>query len=667
VLSTETLTVNPLPTSDILPDAPMLCAGNPCIVLDATPSGGTGPYTYLWSTGATSQTINVCPGVTTTYDVTVTDANLCSSPLESETVTVSGATSPGADIQPDAPAICTGDPCIVLDATPSGGTPPYTYLWSTGTTSRTICVSPGVTTTYDVTVTDAIGCSSVLCTETVTVNANPVPVIAESPCSGVNVTLDAGAGYSSYLWSTGATTQTITVEGDGAAYSVTVTDAASGCPGSDSYTTTVCEPSLVYSSHSLTDCGNGNGAVDPGETIDLGVTAENTGTAGAFNVSGALSTVTPGITITVDTAAFPDIPAGLTGVSLTPYQFIVDIAVPCGTVIDFTLDLTYEDGAGNPFASAESFQVAVSAGGPVTLLSEDFILGLPVGWTVMDGGSGPDKWTDSLTIISPPLNCTDRGSFPTMHMIVDGDCAGGGVTQDEELITPLIDASAVSTVTLQLDHNFKGYASDGANDDFATIRVRSTLTGGAWVTLIQWDENEISTPVGFTNIGNITIDVTAECAGADACQFGWRYEGSYDWYWAVDNVVVDGTGGCNPATCPTPPSEPSAPGALDPLLIPTTDADQIIVEDVENETGYVVYEGAIGTWYGTPLQGCLWEEGVDFVDLGATVQLNYSMEPGDRWVVVSAANAAGESSCGMDSAGAERNEAPGWPAVGPCP
>jgi PKD repeat protein len=136
-----------------------------------------------------------------------------------------------------------------------------------------------------------------------------------------------------------------------------------------------------------------------------------------------------------------------------------------------------------------------------------------------------------------------------------------------------------------------------------------------------------------------------------------------------EDCDLDGIGDVCDVDCACCPSgvlaEPSALGSPNPLLIPTTAADQIIVEDVANETHYVVYEGAIGAWYGTPLRGCL--SGADVVDLGATVQLGYSMAPGDRWVVVSAADASGKSSCGMDSAGIERNTAPGWPVPGPCP
>ncbi|UCF80411.1 MAG: hypothetical protein JSV08_07830, partial [Acidobacteriota bacterium] len=473
------------------------------------------------------------------------------------------------------------------------------------------------------------------------------------------------------VWSTtppggpndGATTQTIVVPcGTVETYTVTVEESATGCLGT-SASGTVCPcvaPTLAYSDYTFTDCGNANGAVEPGETIDLTVTVQNTGSADAFNASGVLSTVTPGITITANTAAFPDIPVGLTGTSLTPFQFVVDVSVPCGTVIDFALDLTYTDAVLNPYSNSVLFQVAVSAGGPVTFLSEDFNAGLPGAWTVVDGGTntatclgnGSCTWTDA----DP---CT-RELFPDTYMIADGDCAGGGAIQDEYLITPLMDTSTASAVTLQFDHYFKGYALDGANDDFGTVRVRSTLTGGVWIDLIQWNEND------DTGVETITLDATAECAGAADCQFDWRYEGNWDWYWAVDNVIVNGIGGCNPATCSVPPcGEPSATDvspAVPPLTVDTTGV--VAVEELACATGYVVYENALGMWYGTPVQVC---ESAFLPNGDGTVTLTGYSVPVDSWIVVATANASGESSCGRDSAAVERSSIGPWPAPGPCP
>jgi hypothetical protein len=151
-------------------------------------------------------------------------------------------------------------------------------------------------------------------------------------------------------------------------------------------------PVFEYSSNAFTDCGNADGVIDPEETVDLNVTVQNTGNVDAFNMSGILSTATPGITIPINSASFPDIPTGLTGASLTPFQFIVDAGVPCGTVIDFTLDLTYEDSVGNPFSNSVSFQLQV--GSAVDLLQEDFNSGLPGTWMVVDGGSDLYTWTD---------------------------------------------------------------------------------------------------------------------------------------------------------------------------------------------------------------------------------------------------------------------------------
>jgi hypothetical protein len=448
------------------------------------------------------------------------------------------------------------------------------------------------------------------------------------------------------------TTTTVTPAEDP---TVTVTDTSAGGADSAAVINVQCSSTpyleLEDDSLSYTDCGNADGAADPGETVTLDVTVQNAGADNAFNVSGMLSTATPGITIPADSASFPDIPAGLTGTSLTPFQFVVSLDVPCGTRIDFTLDLSYEDGVGNPFSNSIVFPVRVGSDTPLPLLSEDFIAGLPGTWTVVDGGGyiamfcddadGVCSWTD----LDPCL----LGTFPDTHMIVDSDCAGS-LSMDEQLITPPIDCSSSKTVALQFDHDFVDY-----DFEVAEVKVRSANTGGAWVTRARYSKAPAS--------GTVVLDITAEAAGAPDLEVNWHYyDANWEYHWAVDNVFVDGmTFECSPAVCGCGvlPDEPSSP----PLVIPAA-ADAIIVENVTDETGYVVYEGAVGSW-DTPARSCL--SGGDVADLGATVQIDYAMDPGDRWVVVSAANGCGESSCGADSDGTGRNTQPGWPAAGPCP
>jgi PKD repeat protein len=102
-------------------------------------------------------------------------------------------------------------------------------LWSDNSTGSSLTVTqPG---TYWVQMTDTGGC---IARDSIVVQIGSIPILnlgTQPICDGVPVVLDAGAGYTSYLWSTGATTQTITVSTP-SMIMVTVTNAA-GCQGSD--------------------------------------------------------------------------------------------------------------------------------------------------------------------------------------------------------------------------------------------------------------------------------------------------------------------------------------------------------------------------------------------------------------------------------------------------
>lgn len=103
--------------------------------------------------------------------------------------------------------------------------------WSTGEISSSIFVTePGE---YFVTVFGQNGCNA---SDTIQVGSAPLPTVDlgsnQVLCDGESTILDAGAGFSSYLWSNGATTQTISTS-LGGSFAVTVTN-AEGCEGFDS-------------------------------------------------------------------------------------------------------------------------------------------------------------------------------------------------------------------------------------------------------------------------------------------------------------------------------------------------------------------------------------------------------------------------------------------------
>jgi gliding motility-associated-like protein len=120
------------------------------IVVEVT--GGKAPYTYYWNNGSTTPSVNsVSAGV---YDLTVVDSNGC---RDSLSVSVKEPDHMKAQIVTRRMVRCYGQDAGALEARAGGGVAPYHYLWNTGDTNRVLTgLSAG---TYEVTITDARGCS----------------------------------------------------------------------------------------------------------------------------------------------------------------------------------------------------------------------------------------------------------------------------------------------------------------------------------------------------------------------------------------------------------------------------------------------------------------------------------------------------------------------------
>ncbi len=158
--SNDDVTVNVVPGPTVTVNNATICGGQTAtLIATTTATGGA----YLWSPGgATTQTIDVSPTITTTYTVTYSNGN-CSSAPATGVVTVSA--SPTLSV--NSSTICPGaSATLTATASPSGGT----YLWSpNGETTQTISVSPATTTTYSVSY-NLNGCSSSTANGTVTVS-----------------------------------------------------------------------------------------------------------------------------------------------------------------------------------------------------------------------------------------------------------------------------------------------------------------------------------------------------------------------------------------------------------------------------------------------------------------------------------------------------------------
>ncbi|MHC1778158.1 MAG: PKD domain-containing protein [Lentimicrobium sp.] len=219
--STLAVTVNPMPVAPVITASGPIefCEGG-SVVLSATP----GYASYLWSNGMTTQ--NIIVTTFGTYSVVASDAAGCAS-LASNQISVNVHMQFVPVVTASGPTdLCQGG-SVTLTA-PAGYA---SYLWNTGQTTTSITVSTaGV---YNVTVTDLFGCTSLPSADiAVTINPTPpTPVIAASGpvnfCAGGSVTLSAPAGYATYLWSNGETTQSILVTSSGV-FSVIVSN-VSGC------------------------------------------------------------------------------------------------------------------------------------------------------------------------------------------------------------------------------------------------------------------------------------------------------------------------------------------------------------------------------------------------------------------------------------------------------
>ncbi|KAF0193881.1 MAG: gliding motility-like protein, partial [Bacteroidetes bacterium] len=292
--STATVTIKEPPAlSAITAKVDVKCFGGNDGAASVTANGGVAPYTYKWNTGATTQGIT---GLTVgIYAVTVKDAN---NAKNIKTITINQPTDltvTAVVTHMSCNGLCDGK----IDITPSGGTPAYSYSWTTGSTTQDInslCVN-----TYTVTITDANNCKEIASAAitqpailTVTAGADSVSCFAGSDGSS-SATPSGGTSPYSYKWSNNQTSQTAVNLVTGS-HCVTVTDnkgcKANGC-------VTVQQPALIVLTMDSTDvsCAGGfdgkAGVVATGGVGSYKYKWNNAGTTASIsNLTAGLYTVT---------------------------------------------------------------------------------------------------------------------------------------------------------------------------------------------------------------------------------------------------------------------------------------------------------------------------------------------------------------------------------------
>lgn len=230
-----------------------------------TAGGGTLPYTYIWSHNASLNSPSSTALSANTYTVTVRDLNLCTA---TASITI---TQPAAGISFGAPIItdvsCFGGNNGTASMNPTGGSAPYTYVW-TPSNQTTQTATSLIAQQYSVLVTD-----DSLCTATTTITVNqPAQIqlsgaVTNVSCNGgsngaIDLTVTNGVAPFTFAWNNGAGTIEDPQNLAANTYTVVVTD-FTNCTQTATYVVTQPTP-LILNTPTITNVscfGGNNGSI----------------------------------------------------------------------------------------------------------------------------------------------------------------------------------------------------------------------------------------------------------------------------------------------------------------------------------------------------------------------------------------------------------------------
>jgi large repetitive protein len=469
VNSQVTVTVNALPAT------PTITAGGPttfCSGGNVTLSSSAGT-SYLWSNGATTQSINVTSAGS--YSVQITNASGCKSAVSAVTAVIVNPVPVTPNITSAGPTtFCAGGSVTLTSSAGTG------YLWSSGATTQSINITTAGN--YTVQVINASGCQSAASVATVvTVNALPVTptITADGPttfCAGGNVTLSSSS-EADYLWSTGATTQSINITTSGN-YTVRVIN-ANGCQSAVSAATSVTTNALPVTP-AIT--AGGPTSFCDGGSVTL---TSSAGTSYLWS-NGA---TTAGINITTS----------------GNYSVQVTNASGCLSALSAATNVTVNSIPPTPI---------ISAGGPTTFCEGGSV-------TLTSSANASYLWSNVATTAS--INATAAGSY-TVQVTNASGCQSAAsvatiVTVNALPATPTITADGPTTfcnggsVTLTANAGTGYLWSDGA-----TLASISVTTAGTYTVKITNASGCLSAASGSVSIAVNTLPVITTGYNGPVCE-----------------------------------------------------------------------------------------------------------------------------------------------------
>ncbi|WJJ97206.1 T9SS type A sorting domain-containing protein [Algibacter luteus] len=445
-------------TCSVLQDSAVVCNGESNGAATVTPSGGVAPYTYAWDiSGETTATATALSA--TTHTVTVTDANGATTTCQ---VTI---TEPEV-LTAETNASCSTGASPNIDLTVSGGTAPYDYLWSNGSTAEDLFfVTSG---SYSVTITDNNGCIATSSIEIgITLN-NSINSLTNISCFGatdgaVDIETIGGVIPYNYTWDNGATTEDLTGIGPGI-YTLTITDALN-CVATAQVTIT--EPEALACSVIQDSAVTINGASDGVATVTpTGGVAPYTY---AWDISGETTATATALAVGLHTVTVTDANNCTTTCQVTITE---PDALTCSVLQDSAVVCNGE------------------SNGAATVTPSGGVAPYTYAWDI----SGETTATaTALSATTHTVTVTDANGATTTCQVT--------ITEPEALACSVIQDSAVTI--------------NGASDGVATV----TPTGGVAPYTYAWDiSGETTATATALAVGLHTVTVTDANNCTTTCQ-----------------------------------------------------------------------------------------------------------------------------------------------------
>jgi len=441
----------PTPLTGTTTFTDVTCNGDGDGTITLTPSGGTAPYTFLWSNGPTDQNqTSLGPG---SYTVTITDSNMCELILPAVTISEPDVLTITIDDTNNVSCLNGNDGSI--NTTVMGGNGGETYVWSPVITPPTGDVSSLTAGNYQVTVMDVLGCTAVSPMITITEPSTMVGItidnILPENCNGggsIFITPSGGSNDYTYEWSAPRPPIRTTQDNEdipAGGYDVTVTD-SNGCSFVSGIIVVPTTPAITI-----------NNIITINQTISGG-----TGT---------------GFTFAWDPPAMTE---DLSGLLAGDYEVTVtDMGDGCTATAMYQLtnsvDLTITEVASTPAGCAGA------TNGSLTVQ--------------VNGGSGSFNylWSSTPSQVTPTLSNVEAGTYFLTVTDINSNCS--------EVESFTIDSDGGIVVT--------GTATDASCTDAMNGSINITVAGAGSNPTFNWSNNETTQNISNLQVGDFIVTVTS--------------------------------------------------------------------------------------------------------------------------------------------------------------